>query len=85
VKDTAQAKQEGLSQLEYRFPTGWFRKHDPKGLFLQHTSKVTSCWPNAHEKFEDDIFTECAQDWKEVLQRKANPNMTRFKTMSMDD
>jgi hypothetical protein len=73
VKDTAQAKQEGLSQLEYRFPTGRFRKHDPKGLVLQHASQVSSCWPYAHDKFEDEIFTECAQDWEEVLQRKSNP------------
>jgi hypothetical protein len=32
VKDSAQAKQEGLNQLEYRFPTGRFHKRDPKGL-----------------------------------------------------
>jgi hypothetical protein len=85
VKDMTQAKQEGLSQLEYRFPTGQFRKHDPKGLVLQHASQVSSCWPYAHDKFEDEIFTECAQDWEEVLQRKANLNMTRFKAMSMDE
>jgi hypothetical protein len=85
VKDTAQAKQEGLSQLEFRFPTGRFCKHDPKGLVLQHASQVSSCWPYAHDKFEDEIFTECAQDWEEVVQRMANPNMTRFKAMSMDE
>jgi hypothetical protein len=34
VKDIAQAKQEGMSQLEFRFPKGPFRKHDPKGLVL---------------------------------------------------
>jgi hypothetical protein len=43
IKYNAQDKQEGLSQLEYRFLTGWFRKHDLEGLFLQHTSKVSSC------------------------------------------
>jgi hypothetical protein len=85
VKDTAQAKQEGLSQLEFRFPTGRFHKHDPKGLVLQHASQVSSCWSYAHDKFEDEIFTECTQDWDEVVQRMANPNMTRFKAMSMDE
>jgi hypothetical protein len=85
VKDTAQAKQEGLSQLEFRFPTGRFCKHDPKGLVLQHASQVSSCWSYAHDKFEDEIFTESAQDWDEVVQRMANPNMTRFKAMSMDE
>jgi len=80
----AQDKQEGLGQLEYGLSTGWFHKHDPKGLVQQHTSQVSSCWPYAHEKFKDDIFTECAQDWEEVLQRKSNPNMTRFKAMRMD-
>jgi hypothetical protein len=85
VKDTAQAKQEGLSQLEFRFLTGRFCKHDPKGLVLQHASQVSSCWSYAHDKFEDEIFTECAQDWDEVVQRMANPNMTRFKAMSMDE
>ena len=84
VKDTAQDKQEGLSEVEYRFPTGQFHKHETKGLVLQHASQVSSCWPYAHDKFEDDIFTECAQDWEEVLQRKSNSNMTRFDAMSMD-
>jgi hypothetical protein len=58
VKDTAQAKQEGLSQLEFRFQTTRFRKHDPKGLVLKHASQVSSCWPYAHDKFEDEVFTE---------------------------
>jgi hypothetical protein len=71
--------------VEYNFPTGQFHKHDPKGLVLQHASQVSSYWPYAHDKFEDDILTECAQDWEEVLQRKYNPNMTRFKSMSMDE
>jgi hypothetical protein len=39
----------------------------------------------AHDKFEDEIFTESTQDWDEVVQRMANPNMTRFKAMSMDE
>jgi hypothetical protein len=38
VKDTTQAKQGGLSQLEFRFLKGRFHKHDPKGLVLQHAS-----------------------------------------------
>jgi hypothetical protein len=62
VKDTAQAKQEGLSQLEFRFSTGQFCKHDTKGLVLQHASQVSSCWPYTHDKFEDEIFTKCTQD-----------------------
>jgi hypothetical protein len=73
VKDTAQAKQEGLSQLEFRFQTGRFCKHDPKGLVLQHASQVSSCWPYAHDKFEDEVFTENAQDWDEVVQRMVDP------------
>jgi hypothetical protein len=47
--------------------------------------QVSSCWSYAHDKFEDEIFTENAQDWDEVVQRMANPNMTRFKAMSMDE
>jgi hypothetical protein len=85
VKDTTQAKQEGLSQLEFRFPTSRFQKHDPKGLFLQHVSQVSSCWPYAHDKFEVEVFTENDQDWNEVVQRMANPNMTKFKAMSVDE
>jgi len=38
-----------------------------------------------HDKFEDDIFTECGQDWEDVLHRKANLNMTRFKAMIMNE
>jgi hypothetical protein len=62
VKDTTHAKQLRLSQLEFRFQTGRFCKHDPKGLVLQHASQVSSCWPYAHDRFEDEVFTENAQD-----------------------
>jgi hypothetical protein len=85
VKDTAQAKQEGLSQLEFRFQTDHFHKHDPKGLVLKHASQVSSYWPYAHDKFEDEVFTENAQDWDEVVARMADPKMTRFKAMSLDE
>jgi hypothetical protein len=85
VKDTTQAKQEGLSQLEFRFPTGRFCKHDPKGLVLQHASQVSSCWLYAHDKFKDKVFTENAQDWDEVVQRMVDPKMTRFRAMSLDE
>jgi hypothetical protein len=62
-----------------------FHKHDPKGLVLQHASQVSSCWSYAHDKFEDEVFTENAQDWDEVVQRMVDPKMTRFKAMSMDE
>jgi hypothetical protein len=85
VKDTTQVKQEGLNQLEYRFPTCCFRKHDPKGLVPQHASQVSSYWSYAHDSFEDEIFTEGAQDWKDMINKRANRNMTKFKAMSMDE
>jgi hypothetical protein len=85
VKDTAQAKQEGLSQLEFWFQTGHFRKHDPKGLVSKHASQVSSCWPYAHDRFEDEIFTENAQDWDEVVARMVDPRITKFKAMSWEE
>jgi hypothetical protein len=62
VKDTSQAKQEWLNQLEFHFQTGCFCKYDPKGLVLKHASQVSSCWPYTHDRFEDEIFTKDAQD-----------------------
>jgi hypothetical protein len=40
VKDTTQAKHEGLSHMEYRFDTGRYRRHDPKGLVPKHVENV---------------------------------------------
>jgi hypothetical protein len=54
-------------------------------MVLQHASQVSSCCSYAHDKFEDEIFTECAQDWEEVVKRMSNTNMTRFKAMSMEE
>jgi hypothetical protein len=85
VKYTTQEKQEGLSHLEYRFLTGRYHKHDPKDLVSKHVGQVVSYWPYAHDKFEDEAFTENAQNWDEVLQRKSNLNLTLFKAMSMDE
>jgi hypothetical protein len=85
VKDTAQAKKEGLSQLEFIFHTSRFLKHDPKGSVLKHASQVLSCWPYAHDKFEDEVFTENAQDWDKVVSRMVNPKMIKFKAMSLGE
>jgi hypothetical protein len=46
---------------------------------------VSSCWPYAHDSFEDEIFTKGAQDWEEVIHRRNNPNMTKLKAMTMDE
>jgi hypothetical protein len=44
-----------------------------------------SCWPYTHGKFEDEVFTKNAQDWEEVVERMDDPNMNRFKAMSLDE
>jgi hypothetical protein len=85
VKDIAQEKQEGLNQLEYWFPTGLFHKHYHKGLVPHHPLQVSSYWSYSHDSFEDEIFIEGTQDSEEVIHRRDNPNMTKFKVMSMDD
>jgi hypothetical protein len=85
VKETVHAKKEGLSQLEFWFQTGRFRKNDPKGLVLKHASQVSSCWPYAHDRFEDEVFTENAQDGNEVVARMADPRTTRLKAMRWED
>jgi hypothetical protein len=84
VNDTAQAKQEGLSQLDFLLQNGCFHKEDPKGLVLKHISHVSSCWPYAHDRFEDEIYTENAQSWDEVVARMVDPKETKFKAMIWD-
>jgi hypothetical protein len=46
---------------------------------------VSSCCPSAHDNFEDEICTKGAHDWEEVLHRRYNPNMTKFKEITMDE
>jgi hypothetical protein len=41
--------------------------------------------PYDHDSFEVEIFAMGAQDWEEMLHRKPNPNVTRFKVMTMDE
>jgi hypothetical protein len=48
-------------------------------------SQVASCWPYSHDRFEDDIFTENAQDWNEVVARRDDPKGTKFKAMSWEE
>jgi hypothetical protein len=52
---------------------------------LKHASQVLPYWPYAHDKFKDEVFTENALDWDEVVERMANPKMTRFTAMSVDE
>jgi hypothetical protein len=46
---------------------------------------VSSCWSYAHEKFEDEVFTENSQDWNEVIASMVDPKITRFRSMSLDE
>jgi acyl-CoA reductase-like NAD-dependent aldehyde dehydrogenase len=52
---------------------------------LKHASKVSSYYPYAHEKIEDEVFKENYQDWDEVVERMVDPKMTRFRAMSLDE
>jgi hypothetical protein len=78
-------RQEGQVHLEYRFMTGRYRKHDPKGLVPKHAEQVVLTWPYAHEKWEEELFTENSQDWKEVEKRRANPNVTIFSSLPIEE
>jgi hypothetical protein len=55
------------------------------GLVLKHSSQVSSCWLYTHDNFEDEVFTENAQDWDEVIARMVDTKMTKFKEMSLDE
>jgi len=85
VKYITHDKQIGLGQLEFQFQTGRFRKHNPKGLVLQHASQVSSYWPYAHDQFEDEVCTENAQDWNVVASKRVDPRGTKFRAMSHEE
>jgi hypothetical protein len=53
-------------------------------LVLKHASQVSSCWPYAHDRFEDEIFIENVQNWDKVVARMADPKAMRFKARSLD-
>jgi hypothetical protein len=76
VKETTHARQEAQNQVEYNFYIGIYRKHDPNNLVTQHINRVVSHWSFAHDIFEDEIFTENALDWEELLQRKEKTDLT---------
>jgi hypothetical protein len=46
---------------------------------------VVLTWPYTHEKWEDELFIENAQDWKEVEKRRANPNITIFSSLPIEE
>jgi hypothetical protein len=47
-----------------------YRKHDPKGLMFKHYAQFALSWSYSHDKLDDEDFTENAQSWDEVLERK---------------
>jgi hypothetical protein len=61
-----------------------FKRHDPKGLVPNHIEQVAYHWPYAHEKWEEESFTKDAQNWAQVLERKACHGLTVFKTHSLE-
>jgi hypothetical protein len=67
-KKTRRSEPFGIQVQDWRYP-----KHDPKGLVLKHSEQVTIYWPYAHDKFDDEVFTENAHSWDEVIQE--NPSL----------
>jgi hypothetical protein len=57
--NTTLVKDKKRAFIPYSFHVGFY--------IVKDTPQVSSCCPYAYEKFEDEIFTECAQDWEEVL------------------
>lgn len=39
----------------------------------------------SQDKFDDKTFTKNSHDWDEVIERKSQPNLIIFKTLSMDE
>jgi len=64
---------------------GRYRKHDPKGLVPKHASHVSMSWTYAHEKWEEELFTENAQYWQEVQRRKSNPIINIFASLLIEE
>jgi hypothetical protein len=56
----------------------------PKVWCPNMLNKVSYNWPYSHEKWQEEEFTEDAQNWAQVLERKATPGLTIFKTLSLD-
>jgi hypothetical protein len=52
---------------------------------LKLASQVSSCWPYTHDKFEDEVFIENAQDWDKVVARMVDPKITKFKAMILEE
>jgi hypothetical protein len=78
VKDAKHAKQEGKVQLEYRFMTGRFKKHDPKGLVLKHVEHVSLSWPYAHEKWQEELFIEGCSRLEGGREKESSPKYNFF-------
>jgi hypothetical protein len=85
VKYSKHVKQEGQVHIEYRFTTKRYRKHDPKRAVPKHAEHVLLTWSYAHEKWEEVFFNKNSQDWKEVQMRRANPNITIFASLSIEE
>jgi hypothetical protein len=46
---------------------------------------VSANFPYSHDKWEDELFFNDAQDWDKVLERMENPRITFFKNLSIDE
>jgi hypothetical protein len=67
IKDLKHERKQASNHIEYKFPLGKIRRHDPKGLVSKHCDLVFVAWPYSHERWEDELFFEDARDWDEVL------------------
>jgi hypothetical protein len=71
--------------LKCIFVTGRYIKHNPKGLVPNHARHVAMTWPYSHEKWEEELFTEDSQEWKEVQKRRSNLGETLFSSFLMEE
>jgi hypothetical protein len=61
-----QARQKENAMLEYRFPRGQFRRHDPLELVEKHSIMISITWSYAYKQWDHELPFENSTTHEEV-------------------
>jgi len=85
IPNSNHAKQEGKLMLEFKFPQGKFKNHDPQGLVEKHCSYISWYWPYPHEGWDDELMYQDISSMNEVEERLKDREDFIFKYLSLEE
>lgn len=71
--------------MEYRFPQGKFKRHEPYRIVPKHCNIVSITWPYSNQRFDYDLIHQNLESKTYFRKRMKNKEAIVFNNLTTDE